>query len=131
MATAASSVVMRSGRHFGHFTVVDGGGDGGDAEELFFGVVRPRWDALAMNKEGHCFYRACYGCGYPGDVEWAGMEAAAAAGDRVGMLELDEGSMTVYKNDELLGGDGGRGAGRRVLLGGLPPPAGLARTRGH
>ena len=36
--TAASKVVMRSGRHFAQFTVVRG------CRSNFFGVIRPGWD---------------------------------------------------------------------------------------
>ena len=35
--SAASTVVMRSGRHFAQFTVVEGWG-------MFFGMIRPGWD---------------------------------------------------------------------------------------
>ena len=35
---------------------------------------------------------------------WEGMQSAEDDGDRIGMLlDLDQGSMTVYKNDERLG----------------------------
>jgi hypothetical protein len=35
---------------------------------------------------------------------WEGMQGAREEGDRIGMLlDLDQGTMTVYKNDERLG----------------------------
>ena len=40
---------------------------------------------------------------FPGNHEWEGMQSARM-GDRVGLLlDLDQGSMTVYKNGERLG----------------------------
>jgi len=35
--TAASTVRMRSGRHYAQFTVVEG-------DDMLFGVIRPHWD---------------------------------------------------------------------------------------
>ena len=53
--TAASSVVMRSGRHFAQFPVLRG-------DETYFGVIRPSWDvessANAEAQDGHCFISA-------------------------------------------------------------------------
>ena len=41
---------------------------------------------------------------YPDGHDWEGMQNATKEGDRIGMLlDLDQGSMTVYKNDERLG----------------------------
>ena len=54
----------------------------------------------------HCFYcRYTYtGTRQPGYSNWEGRQHAIAHGDRIGMLlDLDQGSMTVYKNDERLG----------------------------
>ena len=50
--TAASTVVMRSGRHYAQFTVVEG-------DFLFFGVIRPGFDVAGgadaiQNEDGHC-----------------------------------------------------------------------------
>ena len=40
----------------------------------------------------------------PPTHDWEGMQAAREEGDRIGMLlDLGQGSMTVYKNDERLG----------------------------
>ena len=47
--TAASKVVMRSGRHSAQFTVVEGG-------YLFFGVIRPGWDV--EGGERRCMWTA-------------------------------------------------------------------------
>ena len=56
---AASTVVMRSGRHFAQFTVASGG-------SRLFGVLRPGWDVQGASAhqggvdphfvDGHCFY---------------------------------------------------------------------------
>jgi hypothetical protein len=99
---AASKAAMRSGRHFAQFTVVSG-------TAMLFGVIRPGWDvegeAEAYNVDGHCcYYTATRGQRYPGHRAWEGMQGAKATGDRIGMLlDLDQGSMTVWKNDEQLG----------------------------
>ena len=50
--SAASTVVMRSGRHYAQFTVVEG-------DFLFFGVIRPGFDVAGgadaiQNEDGHC-----------------------------------------------------------------------------
>eukprot|EP01046_Picozoa_sp_COSAG06_P049973 COSAG06_NODE_7805_length_2368_cov_3.452182_2_plen_321_part_01 len=99
--TAASKAVMRAGRHYAQFTVV-----GGDS--MFFGVIRPGWDVEggedAYGVDGHCFYETGSGSCYPGQRDWEGMQLAMEEGDRVGLLlDLDQGTMTVYKNDERLG----------------------------
>ena len=56
---AASTVVMRSGRHFTQFTLL-----GGDL--VFFGVLRPGWDVdeggQPQHVDGHCFYSTYSGC---------------------------------------------------------------------
>jgi hypothetical protein len=55
----------------------------------------------AHRVDGHCFY---YGSCYPGDHDWEGMQTAEDEDDRIGLLlDLDQGTMTVYKNDERLG----------------------------
>jgi hypothetical protein len=54
--------------------------------------------------DGHCFYDTCDGQRFPGDSDWEGMQGAMKEGDHIGLLlDLDQGSMTVYKNDERLG----------------------------
>ena len=98
--TAASKVVMRSGRHFAQFTVVVG-------YDMYFGVIRPGWDveggADADEVHGHCFYYTGRGQRFPGNSAWEGMQGANQ-GDRIAMLlDLDQGSMTVWKNGEQLG----------------------------
>jgi hypothetical protein len=99
--TAANKAVMRAGRHYAQFTVVHG-------IVMFFGVIRPGWDVeggqYADTVDGHCFYRTISGTRYPGHHNWEGRQGAREDGDRIGMLlDLDQGSMTVYKNDERLG----------------------------
>ena len=98
---AAGKVVMRSGRHFASFTVVSG-------VCMLFGVIRPGWDveagANAHTVDGHCFYRTLDGARNPGNQDWEGTQGAQDQGDRIGMLlALDQGSMTVWKNDARLG----------------------------
>ena len=101
LRSAASRVVMRSGRHFVQFTVVAG-------DDVLFGVIRPGWDVEggqhAFCKDGHCFYDTFDGRRLPGTHAWEGMQHTREEGDRIGMLlDLDQGSMSVWKNGELLG----------------------------
>jgi hypothetical protein len=96
---AASKAVMRAGRHYVQFTVVSG--------YMYFGAIRPGWDVeggkLAHAVDGHCFYYTAYGLRFPDGRDWEGKQDAQD-GDRIGLLlDLDQGSMTVYKNDERLG----------------------------
>eukprot|EP01046_Picozoa_sp_COSAG06_P032103 COSAG06_NODE_3183_length_5718_cov_83.394910_4_plen_336_part_00 len=104
---AASKAMMRAGRHYAQFTVVRG-------RFMFFGVIRPGWDVEggedpsrdcpeADAVDGHCFYAVGSGSRYPAQHDWEGRQYARE-GDRIGLLlDLDQGTMTVYKNDERLG----------------------------
>jgi hypothetical protein len=103
--SAASKAVMRAGRHYLQFTVASG-------LDMFFGVIRPGWDvgqggamtANAHHVDGHCFYSTYFGARFPEMRNWEGRQSTQKEGDRIGMLlDLDQGSMTVYKNDERLG----------------------------
>ena len=98
--SAATNVAMRSGRYFASFTLVQG-------HYVFFGAIRPNWGvegvAEAQHVDGHCFFNTHGGRRCPGFHDWKGMQSAKQ-GDRIGMLlDLDQGSMTVWKNDEKLG----------------------------
>ena len=98
--SAASTVVMRSGHHFAQFTVLRG-------VDMMFGVIRPGWDVEggdnAHRENGHCFFNTAFGRRFPGAIYWQGKQDTRQ-GDRIGMLlDLDQGSMTVWKNDEKLG----------------------------
>ena len=63
----------------------------------------------AHTVDGHCFYRTAAsmqggGHRFPGRRNWEGMQCAYKHGDRIGMLlDLDQGSMTVWKNGVKLG----------------------------
>lgn len=102
--TAASNVVMRAGCHFAEFTVVQGW-------DMCFGVILPGWNvhsgATAQCADGHCFYHTGSGCLYPGGHYWLPQRInthSCTKGDRIGLLlDLDRGSMTVYKNNRRLG----------------------------
>ena len=98
---AASKAVIRAGRHYAQFTVVIG-------FDMMFGVIRPGCDVEggkdAPYVDGHCFYDTFSGHRLPGDRDWEGTQDAEEVGDRIGLLlDLDQGTMTVYKNDERLG----------------------------
>ena len=112
---AASAVVMRSGRHYAEFTLVDGQ----EHPDNHLGVVRPDWDATLQQYEAHrqrdhCFFQTFDGgclnpsanleADEPNDVKtWVG-QIRADLGARIGMLlDLERGSLTVFKNDVLLG----------------------------
>ena len=57
----------------------------------------------AYNVDGHCFYLTHDGSRPPGHIDWEGAQGADP-GDRIGMLlDLDQGSMTVWKNGVKLG----------------------------
>jgi hypothetical protein len=52
----------------------------------------------------NCFYSTSAGNHSPGQPLWQGMQPANDEGDRIGLLlDLDQGTTTVYKNDERLG----------------------------
>jgi hypothetical protein len=92
---------MRAGRHCAQFTAVSG-------FLMVFGVIRSGWDVEggkdAYAVDGHCFYDTEDGRRCPGFHDWEGMQRAREQGDRIGMLlDLDQGTVTVYKNDERLG----------------------------
>ena len=76
------------------------------------GAIRPEYDVHDVEKGepaevgGHCFFSAFNGRLWPGNHEWEGMpeRGESKRGDRIGMLlDLDQGSMTVWKNDLKLG----------------------------
>ena len=94
---------MSAGRHYATFCVMSY-----NSEDMFFGVIRPGWDverkARAFDVDGHCFYFTGSGSRLPGRIGWEGRQTAREQGDRIGMLlDLDQGSMTVWKNGEQLG----------------------------
>ena len=100
-AAASKVVVMRSGRHFTGFTVVEG-------DDMMFGVTRPGWgvegDSDAQHEDGHCFYDTASGRRFPVGNGSEGMQLARVQGDRIGLLlDFDQGSMTVWEHDERLG----------------------------
>ena len=108
--TAASKVVMRAGRHYAQFTVMSVGDMcPSHVLRMSFGVIRPGWDVEggenAHRVDGHCFYYTGNGWCYPGSADnWEGSQSAEDEDDRIGLLlDLDQGTMTVYKNDERLG----------------------------
>ena len=112
--TAASKVVMRSGCHFTQLAVVNG-------HDIFVGLIRPGWDVVGeanvYEVDGHCFYDIFDGYHFPSNLaSWDGTQGANTQGDRISMLlNLDHGSMTVWKNGVKLA----RGAQRPFLLVGV------------
>ena len=99
--STASNAVMRAGRHYAQITVASD-------YIMFFGAIRPGWDVEggqdAYTVDGHCFYDTSNGFFFPAPHDWEGRQPAREEGDRIGMLlDLDQGSMTVYKNDVRLG----------------------------
>ena len=98
---AASKAVMRSGRHRARFTVAKMRGN------QLYGVIRATWNVEAKRAPetvaGHSLYRTNSGRRMPGDEEWKGRQSANTEGDTITMeLDLDAGTMTVWKNDERL-----------------------------
>ena len=99
--SAASSIVMRSGRHFAQFTVQRG-------TDMAFGVLLASCDVEetsdALDDVNGVHYWTMSGGRFTGGYNWQGMQAAMAPGDRIGLLlDLDQGSMSVWKNGERLG----------------------------
>eukprot|EP01046_Picozoa_sp_COSAG06_P044255 COSAG06_NODE_5934_length_3200_cov_29.593035_4_plen_146_part_00 len=94
--TAASEAVLKGGgRHMVQLTLRKG-------DDMFFGLIRADWDVEEV--QGHCFYSTYSGKRCPGASEWEGRQTATEEGDRIGLLlDLDAGSLTVYKNDARLG----------------------------
>ena len=75
---------------------------------MFLGVIRPGFDVEgglnAIHGDGHCSYWTSTGACFPDNSNWEGMKSAHGQGDRIDMLlDLDQGSMTVWKNDIKLG----------------------------
>jgi hypothetical protein len=96
---------MRAGRHYAQFTVA---GLVVRGSMVYFGVIRSGWAGEGGEEadavDGHCFYNTYNGSRSPGRRDWVGMQDAYEEGGRIGMLlDLDQGTMTVYKNDERLG----------------------------
>lgn len=99
---------MREGVHFAEFTITR------KACGVFVGLIRPRWDLercdvtgahdmTAATLYGHCLYYSLSGKRWPDNTAWDGMQPSRE-GDRVGLLlDLDQGSLTVYKNGEWIG----------------------------
>ena len=58
----------------------------------------------AYNVDGHCFYESIDGDRFPGGIAWEGKQAAKQGDRIIGMLlDLDQGSMTVWKDGVHLG----------------------------
>ena len=98
-----SDVVMRSGKHMVRFTWTRLGTRHGP----HFGLIRPSCKVEAgerPEKDDVCFYGTWGGWGYgTASSSWTGMQEAGE-GDRIGMLlDLDMGTMTIFKNEECLG----------------------------
>ena len=114
---AASTAVMRAGRHFAHFTPGSRGVMLGVCARDMIGTLTESdsicsWvdgcmDSMTAGQK-FCLYNVFSGVcleATSGDdlLDWEGMQGAEE-GDRIGLLlDLNQGSMTVYKNDERLG----------------------------
>ena len=98
---AASKAVMRAGQHYALFTV--------HGRRILFGVIRPGWDVEGFESadyvDGHVFYDTASGRCWPAGIgDWEGIDNAGKEGDQIGLLlDLDKGSLTVYKNGGRLG----------------------------
>lgn len=100
-ASSAETPMKSSERHFVEIKLlkrVDG---------CCCGVIRPEFDVEHNENpydiDGHCFYDTRAGCRYPGPARWSGCQGARD-GDRIGLLlDLKEGTLTIYKNDVRLG----------------------------
>lgn len=102
-------VRMRAGRHFAQFSQC-----GGRQKNFFVGLIQPdsrsvayRWD---LQKDcASCFYHSSSGKRWPGNDGWEGMQAAevqegTGLAVRIGLLlDLDAGTLTIFKNSQRLG----------------------------
>ena len=78
---------------------------------MFVGVIRAGWEVPGLEEddelqsaEGTACTTTGAGLAGPARRGWDGMQYARENGDRIGMLlDLDQGSMTVWKNDEKMG----------------------------
>ena len=106
--TAAAPPVMRRGRHCAEFVL----GKNATAHHSF-GVIRPEFDVEGRTRskpnganhwsfKDHCFYHTD-GTRMPCYRKWDGMQRASREDRITLLLDLDAGSMTVYKNGEELG----------------------------
>lgn len=112
----SADAVMQAGCHCVVFTL-----ERKVSNNIALGVIRPGWnanrepdsdgspdddeEAQASSAPGHCFYDVDQGHRFPfqESLNWQGM-AGADEGDSIMLvLDLGLGSMTVYKNEELLG----------------------------
>ena len=96
---AATKVVMRAGQHYAEFEALTGVGGGESGVSV--GVIRPTWDVeggvLPSRESGHAFYWLPGGHKFPGNEGWSGMEEACK-GDTIGLLlDIDKGTLTVFK----------------------------------
>jgi hypothetical protein len=106
---AASKQVMRAGRHFVEFKLCTSSSANPD---VAFGLIRPFWPVETelsrpvWRHPDHCFYSTFNGERFssPGaGCEWLG-QSGAVVGDRIGLLlDLDQGSVSVFKNGNKLG----------------------------
>ena len=117
---------MRAGRHYAEFSY--GTESKEEGQESAFGVVRSEWSfdgfksagaehtdyapTFACHGKGNCFYTTegkLYpnpdtADGFAGSSDWPGSQSAQEDGDRIGMLlDIDAGTMTVFKNDKVMG----------------------------
>ena len=89
--------VMCAGRHFAQFTLVN------LKDSAFLGVSDELHVHGGTDGSTTTFYAPTQGSSFPGGKDWTGMQTAEE-GDRIGLLlDIDQGSLTVYKNDTRLG----------------------------
>ena len=104
---------MKFGQHYCEWTIIKQG----SKYSPWLGIVRPSFDPTSgqagkdtLSRE-HCFYASVTGNIYPKNVwpvpkldVYSASEAKATAGDCVGLLlDLDKGSLTVFKNYRRIG----------------------------
>lgn len=97
---AVCKATMRSGRHYAQVVVLDG-------LLMGFGIYRPWMDIEGgkdlFNVSGNCVLHTASGRYFPGFRAWDGM-CPMEAGDLIGLLlDLDQGSLTAYKNGKRMG----------------------------
>eukprot|EP01047_Picozoa_sp_COSAG01_P058193 COSAG01_NODE_6824_length_3482_cov_5.154597_1_plen_281_part_00 len=104
---AASAVAMRGGRHYAEFGL--GGSPSVRRCSVYFGLIRPSCDVedpesghVHMMSDHH-FYNTRGGPDRFGRCKWEGIQGASK-GDTIGLLlDLEVGTVTVFKNGKRLG----------------------------
>lgn len=101
-STAASKIVMTSGRHCAQFTVLSS-----YTQVSMIGLIRPWWDVEnepnAHEAPDNLFLNTGSGSRYPGRLHWEGQRGIAVGDSACLELDLDVGTLAVSADGKYLG----------------------------